>query len=315
MIDKKKRSFAKPGKTTPKTEKKYFKQQEPSKKFDNSSKSEKKNQGQAIKLKKNQPRELFVWGRRTVEAYLSNLHQLKSIESAKYGLHIIVDKSNKAPAQLKPAVESAQLLGIKVVPHKDAEETWPLADTSEVLNHQRICLKIPEYPVQNMTDALEAVKAANQNSVHGCVGIVLDQVQDPRNFGAIIRSAAFFGIKFVIYGTDRQADITSLVLKTSAGGAFSLSLIPTVNINRALQQLKDAGGWIVGTALSEGTVSLSELPKDRAWVAVLGNEGKGLRHEITKGCDYIVKIPGGQGTVDSLNVSVAAGILFHSLTP
>jgi tRNA G18 (ribose-2'-O)-methylase SpoU len=57
------------------------------------------------------------------------------------------------------------------------------------------------------------------------------------------------------------------------------------------------------------------LPKDRAWVAVLGNEGKGLRHEITKGCDYIVKIPGGQGTVDSLNVSVAAGILFHSLTP
>ena len=55
------------------------------------------------------------------------------------------------------------------------------------------------------------------------------------------------------------------------------------------------------------------MPKDRTWVAVLGNEGKGLRNEILKNCDYIVKIPGGQGTVDSLNVSVAAGVMFHSL--
>jgi 23S rRNA (guanosine2251-2'-O)-methyltransferase len=275
--------------------------------------SEKKDYAAPIRSKKGLPREIFIWGRRTVEAFLANLHQSGDTDNTKYALHIIVDKSHKAPSQLKPSVESAQLLGIKVVPHDSAEETWPLADASEELNHQRVCLKIPEYPTQNIVEAINFVKSANENAEHRCVGIVLDQVQDPRNFGAIIRSAAFFGLKFVIYGTDRQADISSLVLKTSAGGAFSVSLIPTVNINRALQQLKEAGCWVAGAAIAENAVSLKELPKDRTWVAVLGNEGKGLRNEILKNCDYIVKIPGGQGAVDSLNVSVAAGVLFHSL--
>ena len=268
-----------------------------------------------LRTKKGLPKEIFIWGRRTVEAFFENLHQqAKDLDGSKYALHIIVDKTHKAPSQLKPSVESAKLLGIKVVPHVSAEETWPLADASEELNHQRICLKVPEYPVQNIVDATRHVKAANENSQHGCVGIVLDQIQDPRNFGAIIRSAAFFGVKFVVYGTDRQADISSLVLKTSAGGAFSVSLIPAVNINRSLQQLKEAGAWIAGAALSENATSISAVPSDRTWIAVLGNEGKGLRNEVLKNCDYIVQIPGGQGTVDSLNVSVAAGIMIHSLS-
>ncbi len=278
-------------------------------------KLERKDFSSPLRTKKGMPKEIFIWGRRTVEAFLENLHQQsKDIDSSKYGLHIIVDKSHKAPSQLKPSVESAKLLGIKIVPHDSAEETWPLADASEELNHQRICLKIPEYPVQNIVEAINHVKAANENSEHGCVGIVLDQIQDPRNFGAIIRSAAFFGVKFVVYGTDRQADISSLVLKTSAGGAFSISLIPAVNINRTLQQLKEAGAWIAGAALAESAVALNTVPKDRAWVAVMGNEGKGLRNEVLKNCDYVVQIPGGQGTVDSLNVSVAAGIMIHALS-
>ena len=276
--------------------------------------SNRNEQTQHAKFNKKPVRELFIWGRRTVEAFLSNLHQqAKEFDNSKYALHIIVDKSQKAPSQLKPAVESAQLLGIKIVPHESAAETWPLADSSEELNHQRICLKIPEYPTQFISEAVDSIKAANEQSHHGCIGLVLDQIQDPRNFGAIIRSAAFFGVKFVVYGTDRQADITSLVLKTSAGGAFSIALIPAVNINRTLQQLKEAGAWIVGTALGENSSNLKDLPKDRAWVAVLGNEEKGLRNEVLKNCDYVAQIPGGKGTVDSLNVSVAAGVLIHSL--
>ncbi|MGY3803523.1 23S rRNA (guanosine(2251)-2'-O)-methyltransferase RlmB [Pigmentibacter ruber] len=275
---------------------------------------QKNEQNQNFKSFKKPLKEIFIWGRRTVEAFLSNLHQQgKEIENSKYALHIIVDKANKAPSQLKPSVESAQLLGIKIVPHQ-SNETWPLADSGEELNHQRICLKIPEYPIQYISEAIEVIKSANSESQHGCVGLVLDQIQDPRNFGAIIRSAAFFGVKFIVYGTDRQADISSLVLKTSAGGAFSISLIPAVNINRALQQIKEAGAWIVGTALGENSSNLKDLPIDRAWVGVLGNEEKGLRNEVLKNCDYIVQIPGGKGTVDSLNVSVAAGILIHSLS-
>jgi 23S rRNA (guanosine2251-2'-O)-methyltransferase len=236
-----------------------------------------------------------------------------TFNSSLYKLHIIVDKSGKAPAQLKTAVDQAQFLGIKIFTHASAEEDWPLSGNQE-LNHQRICLTIPEYPTKNVVDAVNTVKQAAEKSEHGCVGIVLDQIQDPRNFGAILRSAAYFGVKFVVFGTDRQASITSLVLKTSAGGAFSIDLIPVTNINRAIEQLKEAGCWVIGTSLEEGKTSpLSKLPKDRTWVAVMGNEEKGLRSEVAKNCDYLVKIEGKPQGVDSLNVSVATGIFLHSL--
>ena len=174
---------------------------------------------------------------------------------------------------------------------------------------------MPEYPVSNLTDVLSLLKSKVENSEHGCIGLVLDQIQDPRNFGAILRSAAFFGVNFVVYATDRQSDIIGLVLKTSAGGAFSLMLAPVVNLNRALAQLKEAGAWIVGATLQEESVDFKQLPKDRNWVLVLGNEEKGLRSEVTKNCDYLVKIPGSHGGVDSLNVSVAAGVCIHALQP
>lgn len=260
-------------------------------------------------------RELFIWGKRTVEGFLTRLHENEGIEVSKYKLHIIVDKAGKAPAQLKPIVESAKALGISLNAHSSAEPEsgWPLGESSD-LNHQRVCLKIPEYPISHMEDAISLIKEKVSNhEEHGCLGLVLDQIQDPRNFGAILRSAAFFGVKFIIYATDRQADITGLVLKTSAGGAFSLMLIPVVNINRALAQLKEAGAWTIGTMLQENSVEFKQLPKDRSWVLVFGNEEKGLRNEVAKNCDYLVKIPGGSDTVDSLNVSVAAGVCLHAL--
>ena len=258
-------------------------------------------------------KELFIWGKRTVESFFANLHTKENVTASKYALHIIVDKLNKAPAQLKPIVESAKTLGVAIFSHNSAEGSWPLGESSD-LNHQRVCLKIPEYPVSNLTDVISLLKTKVENSEYGCTGLVLDQIQDPRNFGAILRSAAFFGVNFVIYATDRQSDITGLVLKASAGGAFNLMLVPVVNLNRSLTQLKEAGAWIVGTTLDEKSVTFKQLPVDRNWVLVLGNEEKGLRSEVAKNCDYLVKIPGNMNNmVDSLNVSVAAGVCMHAL--
>ncbi|MBX9703214.1 MAG: 23S rRNA (guanosine(2251)-2'-O)-methyltransferase RlmB [Silvanigrellaceae bacterium] len=249
----------------------------------------------------------FVWGRRTVESFLVKLQEKTSFDAQHYELHVIVDKTNKAPQQLKPAVELAKTLGIKLKTHLSEQSNWPLAD-HEGVHHQRICFMIPDYPFHDIEDALDCAKKATQDGEKGCIGLVLDQIQDPRNFGAILRSAAFFGVKFVVYGTDRQSEVTPLVLKTSAGGAFSLMLIPVVNINRALANLKEAGVWIVGSSLNEKTQALSTLPKDRLFTLVVGNEEKGLRQDVMKNCDYLVKIPGGANTVDSLNVSVATGV-------
>ena len=257
-------------------------------------------------------KELFIWGRRPIESYFATLHTRENADASKHALHIIVDKEKKAPSQLKIIVDSAKSLGISILSHTSSEEGWPLSDSSN-LNHQRVCLKIPQYPVSHLEEVVTLLNDQKENNETGCVGLVLDQIQDPRNFGAILRSAAFFGAKFVIYATDRQSDIGGLVLKTSAGGAFSLMLVPVVNINRALVQLKEAGAWIAGATLQEQSVEMKDLPQDRNWILVLGNEEKGLRNEVAKNCDYLLKIPGGMGGVDSLNVSVAAGICLHQL--
>lgn len=260
---------------------------------------------------------LLVWGKHVVESFLEHLNENLSYNNSnktnQYVLHILGDKTGQIPAQLSDISTTAKSADIKVITHRSELEGWPLAEVHEGIVHQRVCLQIPEYPTKDLSIACEAIKECNESSQFGCVAVVLDQVQDPRNFGAIMRSAAFFGIKYVIYAQNRQADLSPLVLKASAGGAFEVSLVPVVNINRALEELKQAGAWILGTANTPQALKLKNLPSDRVWVSVFGNEGAGLRQDVLKNCDFVTKISGGTKTIDSLNVSVAAGIVMQAL--
>ena len=259
-------------------------------------------------------RDFQVWGRRPVEAFLSDLtSHTGELDVTKYSLHIIHDKSGKVPLQLKPCVDLSQALGLKIKLHKSEEDEWPL-NPDDALNHQRICLRTPNLPTSDITEALNIVRTFVADGGRGCVGLVLDQIQDPRNFGAILRSAAYFNVRFVVYATDRQSELTPLVVRTSAGGVFSLKLVPVVNISRALQQLKAAGAWTLATTLEEAS-PLSTVTRDRPFVLVMGNEGKGVRLEVARQSDMRVKIPGGAGTVDSLNVAVATGVCLSALSP
>jgi 23S rRNA (guanosine2251-2'-O)-methyltransferase len=256
----------------------------------------------------------LVWGRRPVDALLQKLSQNPdSSQTHRYGLYLLGDKAGKVPSQLKETVELAQALGVSIKIAKGHEdELWPLAG-DESVQHQRLALSIPTYPTNSIYEVCDRVKELVKSGAKGCLGVVLDQVQDPRNFGSILRSTAFFGASFAVFGEDRQAPLSSTVLKASAGGAFSLQLAPVVNINRSLELLKDAGAWIVGSSLAEKSVPTNKVPLDRAYVLVLGNEGKGIRQEVANRCDYVVKIPGGLSTLDSLNVGVAAGVLLSQL--
>ncbi|MFZ9521683.1 MAG: 23S rRNA (guanosine(2251)-2'-O)-methyltransferase RlmB, partial [Silvanigrellaceae bacterium] len=257
-------------------------------------------------------RQFHIWGRRPIENYLAGLQQDDTLEHKAHALHIIADKSGRVPAQLKNIVEPCKSLGFKITLCKSQEdEEWPLT-SEEQLNHQRVCLRVPKIPTVTIHDISQSLPDMMAESPHGCLGLVLDQVQDPRNFGAILRTAAFFGAKFVVFGEDRQAEITPLVVKTSSGGAFSLQLVPTVNINRALEILKKSGVWVVGSSL-QASARHDELPLDRHYVLVVGNESKGMRQEVARHCDYLVKIPGGVASVDSLNVGVATGVLLSTL--
>jgi predicted rRNA methylase len=257
-------------------------------------------------------RTFHIWGRHPIENYLTRLQQEERVEPRSHELYIIADKSGRVPAQLRTIVDPCKDLGFKITLCKSQEdEQWPLI-SDEQLNHQRVCLRVPAIPTSTIHDIAGILPDMMAETPHGCLGLVLDQIQDPRNFGAIIRTAAFFGAKFVVFGEDRQSEITPLVVKTSSGGAFSVQLVPTVNINRALEILKKSGAWIVGSSL-QASARHTELPLDRHYVLVVGNESKGMRQEVSRHCDYLVKIPGGVSAVDSLNVGVATGVLLSTL--
>ncbi len=142
--------------------------------------------------------------------------------------------------------------------------------------------------------------------------LVLDHISDPRNLGAIVRSAAFFGVRHVVVPERRQVLLTQSSVNTAQGGFALTELVVVVNVARAIEEMKSKDFWVLGAAM-DGEVVGSVRGRYKRQVLVLGSEDKGISHSVLKKCDVIVSIPGGSNSLDSLNVSVAAGILVHEL--
>ena len=136
--------------------------------------------------------------------------------------------------------------------------------------------------------------------------LVLDGVQDPHNLGACLRSADACGVDAVIVSRNRSPGLTPVVRNVASGAAETTPFIQVSNLARALQQLKDNGVWVVGTA-GEATTSLYDSTTSNRLAVVMGSEGEGMRRLTRESCDELVYIPM-QGHVESLNVSVASGI-------
>jgi len=140
--------------------------------------------------------------------------------------------------------------------------------------------------------------------------LVLDEVTDPHNLGACLRSADAFGCDAVIVPRDHSADANSpVVQKTACGALAHLALFSVSNLNRALEQLKEAGFWITGLA-GEADQSIAQVDLRGKAVLAMGSEGAGLRRLVREGCDHLASIPM-SGHVESLNVSVACGIVLY----
>jgi len=143
--------------------------------------------------------------------------------------------------------------------------------------------------------------------------LVLDGVTDPHNVGACLRSADAAGVHAVIAPRDRACGLTPVVRKVASGAAETVPFIQVTNLARTLKSLRDAGLWVIGTALEDASTSLFQTRLTGAVALVLGAEGKGLRRLTRENCDELVYIPM-VGTVQSLNVSVATGIcLFEAV--
>ena len=149
--------------------------------------------------------------------------------------------------------------------------------------------------------------------VRGATGmpliLVLDGIEDPQNFGALVRTADAAGVDGVVFQTRRAAQRTATAVKASAGAMTYARLAPVVNISRAIAELKDAGVWVVGLdANAERPYHDVELCQPTG--LVVGAEGKGLRRLVRESCDLTASIPM-LGRVSSLNVSVSAGIVLY----
>ncbi|MFA6414587.1 MAG: 23S rRNA (guanosine(2251)-2'-O)-methyltransferase RlmB [Candidatus Paceibacterota bacterium] len=138
---------------------------------------------------------------------------------------------------------------------------------------------------------------------------ILGEVQDPHNVGAIIRSAAAFGLSGVLIPEHNQAGITGAVVKTSAGMAFRVPLVSIGNVNHTIEVLKEKGFWIYGLAM-QGTAAFGTDPFNAPSAFIVGNEGAGIREKTLAACDVTLSIPMHPRT-ESLNAAVSAAVVFY----
>lgn len=160
--------------------------------------------------------------------------------------------------------------------------------------HQGIVLKIADYEYKDITE------------LNSDIVVMLDHLEDPHNFGAIIRTCEAAGIKDIIIPKDRSVKVNSTVMKTSAGCLDRVNIYEVTNLVQTINNLKKNNYWIIGTDM-EGT-DYKKIDYKGKIVIIIGNEGSGISRLVKDSCDFIATIPM-QGEVNSLNASVAAGII------
>ena len=177
-------------------------------------------------------------------------------------------------------------------------------DKLEKKNHQGIILEIPDYKYLSEKDMFD--KMPNKPFI-----IILDHLEDPHNFGAIIRTCEAAGVDFIIIPKNRSVSVNSSVMKTSTGALDNVNIVEVTNLNNTINKLKKVGVWIVGTDM-ENSVSYETIDYKVPVAIIIGSEGFGMSNLVKKNCDFIANIPM-YGKINSLNASVAAGIMIYEV--
>lgn len=185
------------------------------------------------------------------------------------------------------------------------EDHLPKELDRSVVHQGVVALITPTKILQQYKPFIENLKITEHTAL-----VLLDELTDPHNVGAVIRNAAAFGISGVLVPEYRQAPITGTVVKVSAGMAFALPLVSIGNVNTTLRDLKERGFWVYGLA-RDGETSIVTEQFTKPSVFVLGNEGRGMREKTEDICDFRISIPI-QENVESLNVASSAAVTFYA---
>jgi 23S rRNA (guanosine2251-2'-O)-methyltransferase len=231
-----------------------------------------------------------------------------------YGVNPIIEalRAGRAPEaitiaagardeRLRELIELAQQRGIRINQARRSDLDREVGNT----HHQGVTARLP---APRYAEA-EALLDALGDSQHPPLLLVLDGIEDPRNLGAILRTAECAGASGVILPERRAAGLNETVAKASAGAVEYLPVARVTNLSVLIRQLKERNVWVVGTA-ADAPTDYSSWDWTRPSALVLGGEGAGLHRLVRENCDALVKIPV-RGKIESLNVSVAAGIILY----
>ena len=154
-------------------------------------------------------------------------------------------------------------------------------------------------------------RSASSNNPYG-LWLALDQIQDPQNLGAIFRLAGFFGVRGIVLTKDKSASVNGTVCDVATGGAEYVPFAVVPNLAQSLQKAQKADVWVIGTC-ERSKENIRDVPRDRHWMLVMGNEGDGLRRLTRESCDKLVSLPAA-GPIPSLNVAAATAACLTALT-
>jgi 23S rRNA (guanosine2251-2'-O)-methyltransferase len=229
------------------------------------------------------------------------LHAVRGVlqRDARRVRRVIVDAKRDDP-RVREVMTLASAHGIEVQRLDGRQIVARVGDVA----HQGVLADVEPLQPWSEDDLIAAVTATSNPLV-----LVLDSVQDPHNLGACLRTADACGALAVVIPKDRAVGINPTVRKVAAGAAETTPVATVTNLVRALKLLKEAGVWIVGADMA-GEKLAYEADLKGALAIVMGGEGDGLRELTRKTCDYLVRLPQ-QGAVESLNVSVACGMLLY----
>jgi 23S rRNA (guanosine2251-2'-O)-methyltransferase len=215
----------------------------------------------------------------------------------------IIVATGRGGYSVKEIIEAARVhkIPVEFAHRKDVDK---LAGTTENQGVMALCKPF-------VYADLDALISNRNKSFRTDMILVLDSVMDPQNLGSIIRSAHCLGANGVIIPEDRAAGITAAVNKASAGSVRQIPISRVTNLAQTLDYLKDQGFWVFGADAHGGKI-LKEADFKSSVVLVLGGESKGIRTLVKKKCDFLITVPLA-GDFDSLNVSVAAGIILYEI--
>jgi 23S rRNA (guanosine2251-2'-O)-methyltransferase len=236
----------------------------------------------------------MVYGRHAVQAAISGLRSLNRIW--------VTSKLRYAP-DFFPLIDAAKAAGAVV----DEVDVQRLNQISNNARHQGIVAQVAAYEYLDIEALIS--KALEQTTTP--VIVVADGITDPHNLGAIIRSAEALGAQGIVIPQRRAVGVTSTVAKVAAGALETLPVARVVNLNRALEQLKEKGFWIYGTSSEQGE-PIYKTKFSGPVVLVVGSEDEGLSMLTQRGCDVLISIPLG-GKINCLNASVATGMALYEI--